>query len=121
MALKPQRSLGAAFTGVLNRNSFGVLILIHFHRERNNGKIIRACDTEASSGGGVQYHKCYDQDGRMTNTIMMMIWCDAHADHDGHDNVHGHVQTIAYSLMLANLKTFQRFEILLDALTSKIM
>ena len=32
-------------------------------RERNNGKIIRACDTEATPGGGVQYHKCYDQDG----------------------------------------------------------
>ena len=34
-----------------------------FQRERNNGKIIRACDTEATPGGGVQYHKCYDQDG----------------------------------------------------------
>jgi len=33
------------------------------YRERNNGKIIRACDTEATPGGGVQYHKCYDQDG----------------------------------------------------------
>ena len=35
-----------------------------FQRERNNGKIIRACDTEATPGGGVQYHKCYDQDGK---------------------------------------------------------
>ena len=72
MAPRPQQSLGVAFTGAWNRNVFVLNTSLHtrwyamsFLRERNNGKIIRACDTEALLGGGVQYHKCYDQDGRI--------------------------------------------------------
>ena len=83
MALRPQQSLGAVYTGSTNRNSFGAesfdfdTLSRDFNtlsRERNNGKIIRACDTEATPGGGVQYHKCYDQDGGMANTILMRLF-----------------------------------------------